>query len=51
MKTPYRSFKRFNARHHGTITGYTSGCACEPCRQAMRDYQRERRRRKKATTK
>lgn len=29
---------------HGTTSRYTTGCRCTKCRQAARDYQRERRR-------
>ena len=28
---------------HGTRSKYSSGCRCEPCKQASRDYARERR--------
>jgi hypothetical protein len=29
-------------RQHGTISLYSSGCRCEECREAMRQYQQER---------
>lgn len=32
-------------RKHGTVSGYTAGCGCEPCTAAMREYQREKKRR------
>lgn len=34
---------------HGTRTGYTKGCNCEPCREANRIYQAAYKRRRAAT--
>ncbi len=30
------------SKNHGTRSRYNSGCRCEPCRQANRDYARRR---------
>lgn len=34
---------------HGTYYGYTTGCRCEPCVDAVRVYWRERSRRVRGT--
>lgn len=35
------------AKHHGTTTGYKSGCRCDSCRSAWAEYRRMYRARRK----
>jgi hypothetical protein len=39
---------RIRPDRHGTTTNYVYGCRCEPCRQAMSEYDRARRERRGA---
>lgn len=36
-------------KRHGTIAGYSSGCRCDPCRNAMTQYHRDWYQRRKET--